>query len=187
MNKEFKPLLVVFDEEEYNMDKGEMSEKLECLLSVKEWLCTYLEGVEIDLKKLTNDFEGYFELLVSEKFLNENTFGLSAKKLIELKEFPVYEFEALVKKYNENKAEIDVSKEKAYYKINRKDYEIYTKNDKENAILLLYKEWLLLDKKTREIGLNPMKLPIQQASGGLVRVAYDGKYFINEEVLFPPK
>ena len=183
----FRPLLVKFDEERYNMDKTEMSQKVEYLLSIKEWILTYLEGVEIDLKKLTNDFEGYFEQLVTEKFLNENSFGLSARKLIELKEFPIYEYKALCKKYSENKAVIDISKEKAYYKINRKDYETYTTTDKENTILLLYKEWVLLDEKTRKIGLNPMRGAIQTASAGLVNVAYNGKPFINEEVLFPPK
>jgi len=51
----------------------------------------------------------------------------------------------------------------------------------------LYKEWVLLDEKTRKIGLNPMRGAIQTASAGLVNVAYNGKPFINEEVLFPPK
>ena len=45
----------------------------------------------------------------------------------------------------------------------------------------------MYDKKIGELGLNPQLIALNSASAGLVNVAYNGKHFINEEVLFPPK
>ena len=184
MNKGFKPLLVEFQEEQFNLDKANKANKVECLLSIKDWILKYIGDVDLDLKKLTNDFVGYFLDIVAKRFVKENTLGLSASKLVELKGYPMYEFQALVKKYSENTASIDITKDKATYKMKRKDYETYTKTDRENTLLCLYKEWILLDKKTRDIGLNPQLIALQSASAGLVNVAFNGKHHINKEILF---
>ena len=71
MNKGFKPLLVEFQEEQFNLDKANKSNKVECLLSIKDWILKYIGDVDLDLKKLTNDFVGYFLDIVAKRFVKE--------------------------------------------------------------------------------------------------------------------
>lgn len=114
--------------------------------------------------------------------MKENTLGLSADKLIQLKELPISDIAEYQKKYEEIIAEISVGKTKAEIVLSKAKYETYTENHKQNSVLLAFRELILVISKIEALGIIVYKRPLAEAVR-LVKIEYDGAYSINKEYL----
>mgnify|MGYP001417200625 CR=1 FL=1 len=181
--KGFKPILISFDKELYELELKKAEEKLKLLDSASVWICNVLDIDKLNLRKLHNNLVGYFKDLLLEKFSKQNTFGLSADKLIEMKEIKINELLELQQKYLSNNAKLKVDNNTANILVVRKDYELYTKSDRQNTILMSYREFLLVLDKLQSNGVKVYKNYVCMATGNFVQIDYRGRYKINKDYL----
>jgi len=182
--KGFKKILIDFNKDQYKVDCKNAERKLQLLDKASELVYNLLdlEKETLDLKKFSNNMASYFQELVAKKYLKENTLGLSADKLIQLKELPINDIIEYQKKYEEIIAEISVGKTKAEIVLSKAKYETYTENHKQNSVLLAFRELILVISKIEALGIIVYKRPLAEAVR-LVKIEYDGAYSINKEYL----
>ena len=182
--KGFKKILIDFNKEQYDIDCKNAERKLHILDKASELVYNVLDLEEeaVDLKKFATDMVGYFKELVAKKYLKENTLGLSADKLIQLKELPITVISEYQRKYEEIVAKVSVGKTKAEIVVSKTKYETYTENHRQNSVLLAFRELMLIVSKIEELGITVYKRPLAEAIK-LVKLEYNGTYSINKEYL----
>ena len=79
----------------------------------------------------------YFKDLVLETFVNQNTLGLSADKLIEAKEIDIAILYEIQRIYDSINVKVDFENNEAKIKVNRRDFETWTISEKQNQKLLV--------------------------------------------------
>ena len=179
----FKPIMISFDEKSYNVAKDLASEKLELLDQASVWINNVLDPSKIDMKKLSNNMVSYFKDLILLTFMEQNTLGLSADKLIEAKEIPLAELQHIQKQYENIRAEVFFNKNEAFTKVERKDFEKYTSNEIQNKKLLTGNK-LISALKDIEKETTISKMFVSRLTNGYVLFdVYQNGYIVNPEVL----
>lgn len=182
----FKPICIAFDKDQYEKMVNLAEEKVNALINAKDHIAQVLEidSAAIDLKKLSHGFIEYFETLVSSKYMEINSLGLSGRKLIEAKEIPLRTLVDHEHIFQKNNSELQITKSEVKHNVKKKPYETWTKSEKQNRIVINYREFMLAVKKLEKIGVTIIKMPLSQATSRFVLVDYStGNYRLNEEYL----
>ena len=111
--------------------------KLQVLDEASSWIHNTISPKKVDLKKLSNNMVSYFKDLVLETFVNQNTLGLSADKLIEAKEIDIAILYEIQRIYDSINVKVDFENNEAKIKVNRRDFETWTISEKQNQKLLV--------------------------------------------------
>jgi hypothetical protein len=185
MSKNFKPIMISFFEDDYKEAEEKAKSKLELLDKASVWIHNQLDNnIKINMRKLSVDMVTHFEDLVLEFYKDQNQLGLSAKKLIEVKEINIYELQKIDDAYSSIQGKVITNGNIPSIKVQRRDFETWTTNDKQNKNLLLGNK---LISALNDFGKEKhiYQSYITQATGGYIR--YDmakQRYYVNNEFIF---
>lgn len=183
MNKYFKPIMISFSEKEYKAKQKEAEDKLMLLDDASVWIANTIDASKCDMRKLSNNMTGYFKDLVLETFMNQNTLGLSADKLIEAKEINIGVLYDIQKRYDLISSKIEFEKNVPSIKVKRKDFETWTTSEKQNKKLVTANKLIsaLIDMDKEH---SVAKMFVNRMTNGYVMFdMYDNGYKVNPEVL----
>lgn len=187
--KPFKPLLVHYDKEGHQRAEDLAESKLKLLDEASVWIHNQLDLKEakINLKRLHLNMVEYFKDVILNHFMEVNIMGLSATKLIEAKEIPVSELMEIQNKYES----IDINSDITFpdniptIEIHRKDFEIWTRNDKQNKRVIFGNQ---LIKAVNDLNILGVKVyPSNICTGTSNFLVYNmqkNKYEINRQEIF---
>jgi hypothetical protein len=184
----FKPLMVSFDEESFRIMKNKAKGKLQLLDNASVWIANTIDVPKCDMRKLSKDMVGYFKNLMLETFMEQNTLGLSAEKLIEAKEIDLSPLITTQSLYDKIIIDVSFNKNIPSIKVERKQFEKWTKNENQNKMLLLGNKFIgaLNDMdKVREVNKSYMsKEYVWKLTNGFVQFdVMSNKFFVNPEML----
>ena len=187
--KGFKPLLVSYDEREHMKAEGLAQKKLRLLDDASVWIHNTLDldDAKINPKRLHLNMVECFKDLILHHFKDVNQLGLSASKLIEAKEIPLHHLAEIQKEYEsvELKADITFPDNIPTIVILKKDFEVWTLNEKQNQKVILSNQLIKSLKDLENIGVKIYPANIMQATSGFI--SYDmasNKYMINRQSVF---
>ena len=140
----YRPVLINIDNEGVKMAKRRSNEKLALFNKAIEWIKD--KGIEVsisDSKQLNDSFVRYFSEAFYEFNKDKNLLGLSAEKLMELKEINLSELAQIESKYKSYELETEFNSDgQISFPVNLKVYERYTASSEENAKLRDYKKFI---------------------------------------------
>ena len=140
----YRPVLINTDEEGVKMAKKRSNEKRLLFHKAVTWI--EHKGIitsKTDGKLLHESFVRFFSEAFYESNKDKNLLGLSADKLMELKEINLSELAQIESKYKSYELEAEFnSAGQISFPVNLKDYERYTKSSEENAKLRDYKKFI---------------------------------------------
>ena len=184
MNK-FKPIMISFNEDAYINAKKTAQKKLEQLDKASVYIHKQLgKDIKVNMKKLAVNMIEHFKDLVLERFKDVNQLGLSAGKLIEAKEFNLTELQKIQSEFDNMVGDIEVKSNTAFIKVDRKDFETWTTNEKQNKKLLAGNKLIsALNDFNKENNLYHNF--IAQGTGGYIKYdMYKNHYYVSNEVIF---
>jgi hypothetical protein len=184
----FKPLMISFAKKEYEQEQEKATQKLELLDEASVWIHNTISPKKVDMKKLSHNMVAYFSDLILETFFKQNTLGLSAKELIRQKEISLFPLVDIQSAYQDIKMKVDFKNNEASIKVDRKDFEKWTTNEKQNKMLLTGNKFIgaLNDMdKVREINKTFMsKEFVWRLTNGFVLFdVMSNNFFVNPEML----
>lgn len=183
MSKHFKPIMISFAEKEYKAKQKEVEEKLMLLDDASVWIANTIDATKCDMRKLSNNMTAYFKDLVLETFMNQNTLGLSADKLIEAKEINIGVLYDIQKRYDVMSSKIEFEKNVPSIKVERKDFETWTTSERQNKRLITANK-LISALEDMEKEHTMAKMFVNRMTNGYVMFdMYDNGYKVNPEVL----
>jgi len=99
--KPFVPMLISFNEEGYQIAQKQAEEKLMVLDEGAVWVNNQfcLEDSPINMRRFHNDMVEHFKDIVLHYYKDKNQLGLSATKLIEVKEIPIMGLLSIKERY----------------------------------------------------------------------------------------
>jgi len=143
----YRPVLINIDNEGVKMAKRRSNEKLALFNKAIDWIES--KGIEIRLSqgstgvKLHDSFVRYFSEAFYEFNKDKNLLGLSAEKLMELKEINLSELAQIESKYKSYELVAEFNSDgQISFTVNLKVYERYTTSSEENAKLRDYKKFI---------------------------------------------
>ena len=187
--KGFTPMLVWYDEESHIKAEALAEAKLRLLDDASVWVNNQLDlkDTKISNKKLHSDMVEYFNDLVLKHFMSSNHLGLSANKLIEAKEIPVFELAEIQKEYESERFNFDVTfpNNIPTIEIHKKDFETWTRNEKQNKKVVYGNQFIKAINDLSSIGVKTYPVDITRASSNYI--LYDmqaNKYVLNRQEIF---
>ena len=185
MKSKFKPIMINFDKNSCEAEQLKAKQKLEILDEASVWIHNTIEiEKKINLKRLHLNMVEYFKDALLVVYKDQNTLGLSAEKLIEAKEFKVNELAEIQNRYEANDMVVTFSKNYLpSCRVERKDFETYTKNEKQNRRLLVGNKLITaLNELEKEHSIA--KLFCNRLTNGYVNWdMYRNGYYVNPEML----
>ena len=182
--KDFTPIMVSFDDIGFANEEKRAKEKLELLDKASFWIHNAIPIKKLKLKSVDNNMLDYFYDLVLAVFKEENTLGLSAEKLIELKEIPFKELHAIATEYYKNDFEVTFPDGVPKAIVKRKPFERWTTNNNQNKLLLAGNKFINACEDLSKIQ-NVAQFTIAQATNGFIRFdMHKNKYYVNPEVIY---
>ena len=108
----------------------------------------------------------YFKDLVLKHFMSSNQLGLSANKLIEAKEIPIFELAGIQKKYESEKFNLDIKfpENIPTIEIHKKDFETWTRNEKQNKKVAYGNQFIKAINDLSSIGVKTYPVDITRAT-----------------------
>lgn len=180
--------MISFAKKEYEQEQEKATQKLELLDEASVWVHNTISPKKVDMKKLSNNMVAYFSDLILETFFKQNTLGLSSKELIRQKEISLFPLVDIQSAYQAIKMKVDFKNNEASIKVDRKDFEKWTTNEKQNKMLLTGNKFIgaLNDMdKVREINKTFMsKEFVWRLTNGFVLFdVMSNNFFVNPEML----
>jgi hypothetical protein len=181
----FKPIMISFDEEGYKADTIKAKQKLEILDEASVWICNTLDiDKKVNLQRLHTNMLEYFKDAVLLVFHKQNTLGLSADKLIEAKEYNVKELVEIQNRYEANNMPVSFSKKYLpSCKVERRTFEKYTKNERQNSKLIAGNKVISALNDLEKITPLAKMFCSRLTNGYILYNLRKNKYFVNNEVL----
>ena len=184
----FKPMLVSFDQVAFERAQHEAERKLELLDEGSVWIHNQLDvdNLGLDLTFLSNNMVACFEAELLSHFEEFNTLGVSAKKLIQLKEIPINELVDIQKRFEACRGEISFEKNLPYSIVKRNRFERWTTNEKQNQKVVFGNQFIksIYDlQKTLGVKVYPAEI-IRGTSNFLLFNNSANSYVINPEFVF---
>ena len=140
----YRPVLINIDNEGVKMAKKRSNEKLALFNKAIDWIKD--KGIEVsisDSKQLHDSFVRYFSEAFYELYRDKNLLGLSAEKLMEVKEINLSELAQIEMRYKNYELETEFNSDGSIsFPVNLKVYERYTKSSEENAKLRDYRKFI---------------------------------------------
>lgn len=185
MKNSFKPIMISFNEDAYNTMQRKADQKLEILHEASAWVQKTLNPEKrINLKRLHLNMYEFFKDAVLALFSEQNTLGLSADKLIEAKEYRISELIEIQNRYEANDMPVTFSKNYLpSCKVERKTFETYTKNEKQNKRLVIGNKVIMALKELEKIQPLAKMFCSRLTNGYILYDLHTGKYQVNNEVL----
>jgi hypothetical protein len=187
--KGFKPLLVWYDETGHMLAEEQAQLKLSILDDASVWIHNQLDldDAKIHPKRLHLNMVECFKDLILHQFKDVNQLGLSASKLIEAKEIPLYQLVEIQKEYESLELTTDVTfpYNIPTIEILKKDFEVWTLNEKQNQKVILANQLIKSLNDLENIGVKIYPANIMQATSGFI--SYDmasNKYMLNRHSVF---
>lgn len=187
--KGFKPLLVWYDKVGHMLAEEQAQLKLSLLDDASVWIHNQLDldDAKIHPKRLHLNMVECFKDLILHQFKDVNQLGLSASKLIEAKEIPLYQLAEIQKEYESVELTTDVTfpENIPTIEILKKDFEVWTLNEKQNQKVILSNQLIKSLNDLENIGVKIYPANIMQATSGFI--SYDmasNKYMLNRHSVF---
>ena len=187
--KGFKPLLVWYDETGHMLAEEQAQLKLSILDDASVWIHNQLDldDAKIHPKRLHLNMVECFKDLILHQFKDVNQLGLSASKLIEAKEIPLYQLAEIQKEYESVELTTDVTfpDNIPTIEILKKDFEVWTLNEKQNQKVILANQLIKSLNDLESIGVKIYPANIMQATSGFI--SYDmalNEYMLNRHSVF---
>ena len=181
----FKPLMVSFDEESYNKAQAKATEKLQLLDDASVWIHNAIPiEKKINLKRLHLNMLEYFRDAIVSVYKDVNQLGLSADKLIEAKEINIAELKEIQKQYDALDVNVSVKENLPQVEVKRKDFEVWTTNEKQNKKIVAGNKFIQAIKELEEYQ-HVFPMHIMTATTNYIQ--FDGrtnKYRINPTSVF---
>ena len=140
----YRPVLINIDNEGLKMAKKRSNEKLALFNKAIDWIKN--KGIEVSIsnsKQLHDSFVRYFSEAFYELYRDKNLLGLSAEKLMEVKEINLSELAQIETRYKSYELETEFNSDGSIsFPINLKAFERYTTSSEENAKLRDYKKFI---------------------------------------------
>jgi|TARA_A100001015_G_scaffold34720_1_gene38442 hypothetical protein len=189
-NKPFRPLLVSYNKEEHKRIEKLIEEKLMLLDEASVWINNVFDrdDEKINMKKLHTNMVEHFYEIVLHVFSKVNQLGLSAEKLVEVKEIPISELVTIQEKYDKIKLQqpIKFVDNEPMIKLQKSDFETYTTNEIQNKRVIYGNQFIkAVNDLQNSLGIKVYPMPIAQATSRFI--TYDlreNKYMLNREVIF---
>ena len=181
--KGFKPIMVSFDDIGFAKMEKKAKAKLTFLNEAHFWINKHIPVKKVKIKALHNDIMKYFFDAVLIAYKDENTLGLSAEKLIDLKEIPVKELSAIADQYYNNDFEITFTDGVPSIKVERRPFEKWTTNNNQNRLLMAGNKFIQACEDLSNVQ-SVAQLTISQATRQFI--LFDmrkNKYYVNPEVI----
>ena len=181
----FKPLMVSFDEDSFKVADKQAQEKLQLLDDASVWVHNAIPiEKKINLKRLHLNMLEYFRDAILVIYKDVNQLGLSADKLIEAKEINIAELKEIQKQYDALDVTVSVKENVPQVEVKRKDFEVWTTNEKQNKKIVAGNKFIQAIKDLEELN-HVFPFHIQNATGNYIQ--FDGrtnKYRINPLNIF---
>tara|TARA_B100000963_G_scaffold339237_1_gene336820 strand:+ start:608 stop:1171 length:564 start_codon:yes stop_codon:yes gene_type:complete len=183
--KNFKPIMVAFDEKAYNKAQQQATDKLQLLDNASVWIHNQIPiEKKIGLKRLHLNMLEYFRDAIVDVYKDVNQLGLSADKLIEAKEIPIAELIAIQDEYEKIKVTVEVKQNIPRVEVKRKDYETWTTSEKQNRKIVAGNFFI---KAIKGLDGHCQVYPfhIQNATSNFIRYdAHENKWVVNAQEIF---
>ena len=184
-SKKFKPLMVSFNERAFEEAKVLGEKKLALLKKGIDWISPHMSVKPLGVKKIHQNMVGAFKEAILIVYMEQNQLGLSADKLIEVKEIPIHEFHTIQEEYEKLKVEVTFKNHKPTIELSRRDFETWTTNEKQNKRVIAGNKFISDIKELQEY-CHVYPRHIITATSGFIN--YDlgkSRYLLNPEIVFP--
>lgn len=164
---DFKPQLILFDEEGYNIATKRAEAKLKALNDAKNHCEQY---ISVDnLKAFESDIIAYFKQKISDASKDFLKLGISVDKIIDLKEINLQAVNDIAESYYSMRGEIQWSDDNtASITVDKSPYQKFTKNEEQNKRLSIVKDFISSVEKLKAYNGGVRLGGIAMASGGAV-------------------
>jgi len=164
---DFKPQLILFDEEGYNIATKQAEAKLKALNDAKNQCEQY---ISVDnLKAFESDIIAYFKQKISDTSKDFLKLGISVDKIIDLKEINLQSVNDIAEAYYSMKGDIQWSDDNtASITVDKAPYQKFTKNEEQNKTLAIVKDFINSVEKLKAFNGGVRIGGIAMASGGAV-------------------
>ena len=185
--KPFVPMLISFNEDAYLTAQKEAEEKLKVLDEGAVWVNNQfdLKDSPINMKKFHNDMVEHFKDIVLHYYKDKNQLGLSALKLIEVKEIPITELLNIKLRYEKLSvgSEVTFKGNVPTIQVVKNDFQVWSTRESQNKKIILGNQMIKsINDLTTSLGVKVYPMDIQRATSGFIRFSImKGKYIINPE------
>ncbi len=128
----YKPMLIRFDEESYNHKLKRCNEKIQIIKKAIAWAENHI--VIFDKEEFAQSFTAFFKKEYYESNKDKIHLDIQVDKLLDLVGINLAPLQVLENKFNTNQAELDYA-DGIKPKVDRKQFERYTKSSEENERL----------------------------------------------------
>tara|TARA_B100001093_G_C26707956_1_gene962120 strand:+ start:327 stop:908 length:582 start_codon:yes stop_codon:yes gene_type:complete len=185
--KKFTPMLIHFDKAGFERAEEQAKEKLEVLDEAAVWVNKQfdLKDSKVNMRKLHCDMVGHFKDIVLHFFRDKNQLGLSAMKLIEVKEIPLLELLNIQTKYEKLSAgsEVAFDGNVPTVQVLKKDFQTWSTSERQNQKIVLGNQMIKSIKDLKaslDIQCYPREITL--ATKGFINYnIYTNEYFISKE------
>lgn len=163
--EDFKPLLILFDEEGYKIATKQAEAKLKALNDAKNHCEQY---ISVDnLKAFESDIIAYFKQKISDTSKDFLKLGLSVDKIIDLKEINLQAVNDIAESYYSMRGDIKWSDDNtATIIVDKAPYQKFTENEEQNNTLKTIQNFISAVEKLKAINDGVRIGGIAMASGG---------------------
>ena len=160
MKEEFKPIVLI----ENNDEKNEYNAEAEIKKNSIELLKDYVQSYNLqpkDWNTFQSDAVAVIVALIKEKYANDFPNWVKAEKLVEFLDFDMQKFQELISTINEINVTIDWNN----YQFEQKDFRIKTTNERQNDMFLKVDNAI---KALEKIGCHLYGMELQKATSGYI-------------------
>lgn len=141
MSTKFKPQLVSFNKEAFEIKEQLINDKLSLLDKASVWINKTIPlQNKLNLKRLHLNMVECFKDVVAITYKDVNQLDLSPMKLIEVKDIKIAELKAIQREYDSIELEVQFKDNTPVIKLDRKEFELWTTSEKQNQILMAGKD-----------------------------------------------
>lgn len=164
---DFKPELILFDEEGYKIATKRAEAKLKALNEAKNHCEQY---ISVDnLKAFESDIVAYFKQKILDNSKDFQKLGISIEKIIDLKEISLKTIVEMSEVYYSMKGEVKWQDDNtAAIVVDKKPYQKFTENDEQNKTLAIVKDFINAVEKLKTVNGAVRLGGIAMSSGGSV-------------------
>lgn len=172
----YKPMLIRFDSDSYNHELKKCNEKIAIIKEAIAWAENHI--VIFDKEEFAQSFTAFFRKEYYESNKDKIHLDIQIDRLLDLVGIDLTRLQVLESKFNSIDSELDYT-DGIEPKIDRKQFEVYTKSSEENEILRDGRNFLdALERIERHVKIYPANI----ISGTSSLIGYDirkGEFHIN--------
>ena len=179
--KEFKPIVLIENNDEKNEYNADAETKKASIEQLKDYVHSYNLQPK-DWNAFQSDAVAVIVSLIKEKYADDFPKWVKAEKLVEFLDFNMQKFQQLISTINEINVTIDWNN----YQFEQKDFRIKTTNERQNEMFLKIDNAI---KALENIGCHLYGAQLQQATSGYIMFNFyeGGKILPNHNLILQMK